>query len=200
MSKVMISQPRYLPCIGYLDRIQQADVFVILDTVQRNGRVYENRNKIKDKNGVDRWLTIPVQSSNREIIKNTIIKDNWRKDHVNKMYSYTGNDLWMAYYQMYLRQMTSLNYRDCLVGGLLFLKNLFDIETEFVLASSLSDVTNGGIQELINLTKLVGGDTYLSGPSCIEYGLTPEMANENGITLEIDISENYNVWLDKVTM
>lgn len=196
MKKVMISQPRYLPCEGYLERIQMADVFVILDTVQRNGRVYENRNKIKNKYE-EKWLTIPVKSSSRCLIKDTVIDGlNWKIDHINKVHEYYKSEVIDLYFGAYLSNMTTTNYAGCLVKGLMYLSNLFNIKTEFVLASTISEVTNGGIDELIRLTKAVNGDVYLSGPSCLSYGLTHEYAQSNSILLEIDMGTNHHAWIE----
>lgn len=62
MKKLVISQPRYLPVISYLQRLYFADIFVFLDNVQRQPRGVENRNKII-VNGKEKWLSIPVKSS-----------------------------------------------------------------------------------------------------------------------------------------
>jgi hypothetical protein len=60
----------------------------------------------------------------------------------------------------------------------------------------LSDVNNGGINELVNLVKKVNGDVYLSGPTCLGYGFTHEFAKENGLKLEIDLGTNYMPWIE----
>nr|MBI3612487.1 WbqC family protein [Nitrospirota bacterium] len=44
---VAIHQPQYLPWLGYLDKIDRADVFVILDTVQFKKNEWQNRNRIR---------------------------------------------------------------------------------------------------------------------------------------------------------
>ena len=67
----VISQPRYLPALNYLQRLYFADIFVIFDVVQREVRGFENRNKLllpKPK-----WLTIPVSSSGREKIYKSVL-------------------------------------------------------------------------------------------------------------------------------
>ena len=195
--KVMISQPRYLPAMSYIERIKQADVFIILDNVQRNPRFFENRNKITDKNGNEKWLTIPIVSSNRALIKDSIINGNeWKTEHFNKVKNYYENSNMEYFYLKYLSKMDTNSYSECLVNGLYYLKDLFWIKTKFVLASDLSSVTNGGINELVNLVKKVKCDVYLSGPSCLEYGFTHDFAKENGLELEIDNGTNYMPWIE----
>jgi len=62
--KVAISQPTYLPWLGYFDIIDQVDIFVFLDSVQFEKRSWQQRNRIKTPDGL-RWLTVPVMVSGR---------------------------------------------------------------------------------------------------------------------------------------
>ena len=55
----VISQPAYLPWLGYFDLIDQADSFVVLDSVQFEKQSWQQRNRIKTPLGLQ-WLTIPV--------------------------------------------------------------------------------------------------------------------------------------------
>ncbi len=57
--KLAISQPAYLPWLGYFDLIDQVDAFVLLDTVQFEKQSWQHRNRIKTPTGLQ-WLTIPV--------------------------------------------------------------------------------------------------------------------------------------------
>jgi hypothetical protein len=57
--KIAISQPTYLPWIGYLDLIDQVDTFVLLDNVQFEKQSWQQRNRIKTPTGLQ-WLTVPV--------------------------------------------------------------------------------------------------------------------------------------------
>ena len=59
--KVAIHQPHYLPWLGYLAKWAAADLFVFLDTVQYEKSGYQNRNRIKTRDG-PRWLTVPVHA------------------------------------------------------------------------------------------------------------------------------------------
>jgi hypothetical protein len=62
--KVAIMQPTYLPWIGYFDLIDRVDQFVFLDHVEFNERSWQQRNRIRNANGVQ-WLTVPVKKSGR---------------------------------------------------------------------------------------------------------------------------------------
>ena len=65
MPVCVISQPRFFPGLHYLHRMLEADVFVILDTVQFNPRHEENRARLKTPRGPD-WLTVPVHRASRD--------------------------------------------------------------------------------------------------------------------------------------
>jgi hypothetical protein len=56
---VAIHQPQYLPWLGYFDKIDKADKFVFLDTVQFKKNEWQNRNKIRTVHGCQ-WLTVPT--------------------------------------------------------------------------------------------------------------------------------------------
>ncbi len=57
--KIAISQPTYLPWLGYFDLIDQVDRFVVLDSVQFEKQSWQQRNRIKTPTGLQ-WLTVPV--------------------------------------------------------------------------------------------------------------------------------------------
>jgi hypothetical protein len=42
-------QPNYIPWLGYFDRMDVVDQFIILDNVQFTKSIFINRNKIKTK-------------------------------------------------------------------------------------------------------------------------------------------------------
>ena len=69
--KVVITQPTYLPWLGYFELVAQADVFVFLDTVQFERQSWQSRNKIRSSDGRIHWLSVPVIAAPLD----TLIKD-----------------------------------------------------------------------------------------------------------------------------
>lgn len=61
---VSIHQPAYLPWLGYFEKIKKSDLFLYLDTVQFQKGSFQNRNKIRTKNGWI-WQTVPVQTKGK---------------------------------------------------------------------------------------------------------------------------------------
>ena len=57
--KLAISQPTYLPWMGYFDLIDQVDEFILLDDAQFGKRSWDQRNRIKGPMGLE-WVTVPV--------------------------------------------------------------------------------------------------------------------------------------------
>jgi hypothetical protein len=57
---VAIHQPQFMPWLGYFDKMDQPDYFVLLDNVQYKKNEWQNRNRIKSPQG-PQWLTVPVQ-------------------------------------------------------------------------------------------------------------------------------------------
>jgi len=57
--KVAISQPTYLPWLGYFDLIDQVDQFVLLDDAQFVKQSWDQRNRIKSPTALQ-YLTVPV--------------------------------------------------------------------------------------------------------------------------------------------
>jgi hypothetical protein len=66
--RIAIHQPHYLPWLGLLHHMAQADLFVLLDHVRFERGNYQNRTQVRI-NGVPHWLTVPViQRSQKERI------------------------------------------------------------------------------------------------------------------------------------
>ena len=77
---VAAHQPQYLPWLGYFDKIDKADVFVLLDTVQFKKNEWQNRNKIKTAQGWQ-WLTVPVMFKHPQRINEVPINKTVRWQH-----------------------------------------------------------------------------------------------------------------------
>lgn len=70
ITKVVIHQPDFIPYLGFFDRLQLCDKYVILDHVQLSKSGWTHRDKILTQNGVE-WLSVPIV----EIKKKPFIKD-----------------------------------------------------------------------------------------------------------------------------
>lgn len=60
----VISQPTFLPWLGWFDLADQGDVMIILDDVAFSKQSWQQRNRIRTHNGLE-FLSVPVKTSGR---------------------------------------------------------------------------------------------------------------------------------------
>lgn len=60
----VISQPTFMPWMGWFDLADQADIMVILDDVPFSKQSWQQRNRIRTRNGLE-YLSVPVKTSGR---------------------------------------------------------------------------------------------------------------------------------------
>lgn len=80
-------QPEFMPWLGNLSKAALGDVYYILDNVQYVSGVFQNRNKIRIKNGPGwQWLNVPIKSTGQLQMWNEVEIDNtnpWKRKHLN---------------------------------------------------------------------------------------------------------------------
>lgn len=60
----VISQPTFLPWLGWFDLADQGDVMIILDDVPFSKQSWQQRNRIRTPNGLE-FLSVPIKTSGR---------------------------------------------------------------------------------------------------------------------------------------
>lgn len=185
--KIVISQPRYLPALNYLQRLYFADQFVVLDIVQRQARGWENRNKLLLPQPT--WLTIPVSSSSRALITDSKISgQQWIKAHKEKIIQHYKS---APYFNLefldlaYTVDEKSTGYTDILLTLTKNACRLLSFEPRMALASNLlctEDHREKGVRILRRICERIGADCYVSGPNGREYGVGEEFSG-SGIKL-----------------
>ncbi len=184
---VIISQPRYLPVINYMQRIKNASIFVFLDNVQRQYLGVENRNKILI-NGKEKWLTIPVASSRKEIIKFSKIHGvKWIEDHKRMLFEaykkhpcFTKSII-IDYFHDIEKTLTAndYSYSMTLIQLTLNACNIFDIQPSYEIASKLVGIKSGN-ENLLDICRKLDADIYISGTNGRSYGIK-ECLEKEGI-------------------
>ncbi|HEX2565635.1 MAG TPA: WbqC family protein [Burkholderiales bacterium] len=168
---VAIHQPHFLPWLGYLHRMAQAGLFVILDHVQFERGNYQNRTRIRMGEEA-RWLTVPVvQRSQKERIVDKEVDNRlegdrwWPRVHFGTLrHAYRDAGYFGAYgpalqdiLQRRWEKLADLNQ-----ALLDMLRDAFGIRTPLVRSSALQ--LEGAKSELIlNICREVGADTLLAG-------------------------------------
>jgi len=170
---VSAHQPQYLPWLGYFDKIDRADVFVLLDDVQFKKNEWQNRNKIKTAQGWQ-WLTVPVlykyPQHIREVAINNTVK--WQHKHRQAILTNYRKAPFYEFLDTVFQEAFSPSWsfiselNTVLVTGLV---KLLGIETPLHLSSDLGTLPEDPDERLIALTKLFGARAYLSGNGGLEY-------------------------------
>ena len=171
---VTIHQPDFLPWLGFFDRWNKSDLYIILDDVQFLRRGWHHRDKIKTRNG-SRWLTVPVlkKGNYNQLIRDVKIDNgtNWRYKHLKTLEMnykkapnfeycfkkikkiYNEKNIFLIDLNMYLLRFVAAELR---------------ITTPTVFASDFN-VKSSSTQRLIDLVKTSGGTDYLTGLRSKDY-------------------------------
>jgi hypothetical protein len=185
--KIAIHQPQYLPWLGYLDKIDSADVFILLDTVQYKKHEWQNRNRVRTKDGWQ-WLTVPIIDRFPQRIDQVEINGrvDWQRKHCQALrLHYAKTQYWNLLSADLLglieQPWTRISDLNAAVLGLLC--HPLGIRTPRVLASTLA-ARDEPTDRLIDLCRAVGGTVYLAGQGGLEY-MDLARFRDSGIRLEV---------------
>ncbi|NOL48023.1 MAG: WbqC family protein [Synechococcus sp. MIT S9220] len=186
--KVSINQPAYLPWPGYFDRINKADLHIVLDHVQFEKNSFVNRNKVLQKN-TPILLTVPIKtkgSFGNLAINNLEIDNskNWRRKHHQTIYACYKKTEYFAIYKDFVDNLFSSShstFSDILSFSQDNLLEYLGITTPIVYSSTL-DVSSTKSNLILDLCKMFNTTEYLSGPYGINY-LDEDSFTANGISV-----------------
>ncbi len=173
---VAIHQPEYLPWLGFFDKAQQADLFVLLDHVQYRKNYFQNRNRIRSDQG-SLWLTVPVQTKGRslqpilEVQIDHAGSPRWREKCWRSIVQhYQKTPFWTSvapvledFYRKSWEKLAEMN--EAIIQRML---QIFGIPVKVVRSSQMKVDGNSG-DLLVRICQQVGADTYLSGISGRDY-------------------------------
>ena len=174
---VAIHQPTFFPWLGYFNKIERCDRFVVLDPVQfsKKGGTWANRVKLL-VNGQPQWTTMPVE----------------RNYHGVRSYAEMRIDNGAAWRDK-LRQTLRLNYRaaphfaevfppledlisnptssltDYNLSAILYLAKALGIDVAKIVMASELKAEGSGTDLLVSITKAAGGTAYLCGGGASGY-------------------------------
>lgn len=189
--KVAIHQPNFLPWLGYFDKMENCDLFVLMDNVQfDDGKEgFQNRQKIKTPQGTQ-WLTIPTTYKRPQKINEVGLAD-YNKKKKKILNTIKVNYSKAPYFEKFypsIKIIMEKDYDDLLqlnVGLIVCLKMLFHIETPLKLASSIDNAEGEKKEQwIIDICKKLGADTYLSGKGGCQSFINPEHFEKQGIKFE----------------
>lgn len=175
MKTVVIHQPDFLSYLGFFHRFLNADIWVILDTVQYvsgTSRSWQNRDKIKTAQG-EKWLTVSVQKAPiGTAIKDIFLSEsNWRKDNLNLIHNNYSKAPFYDEIMPYIKDLYMFECERLMDFNLKsseMLMALFKIEIKTELASNLDPVGKNN-SLLVDILQKVNADKYLSGIGAKAY-------------------------------
>jgi hypothetical protein len=171
--RVAIHQPHYLPWLGYLAKWAAADLFIVLDVVQYEKNGWQNRNRIKTRDGV-RWLTVPVHAPFGAPICEVSVDgaQAWPAQHLRAIEQAYARAPGLAAHREGLRRFYAAPWTrlaPLATASARWLAQAFEITTPLRLASELGVVNRDPTERLVELCRAVGADTYLAGPHGAGY-------------------------------
>jgi len=164
--RVAIHQPQYVPWLGYLDKLDRADVFVLLDTVQFKKHEWQNRNRIRTAQGWQ-YLTVPVLHEFPQRLEQVRINNqrDWRRKHRQALETHYGKAPYYEQYAPVVREFLARDWERLALlneAVLAVLAGAFGITTPMVKASHY-ETRDEPTGRLVDLCKSVGADCYLAG-------------------------------------
>lgn len=187
---VAVHQPNYLPYLGFFNKMEQSDIFVIYDDAQFNKEDFQHRNKVRIHHGW-KYLTVPVEKKRMPImdirIRNELVTKGiaWQEAHLKEIGDNYKDTPYYAPYEDHLETIYAGKYDkliDLNMDLIGILKDAFDIRTKISFASELG-FTSKSTERLVDITEALRGDTYLSGPAGRDY-LDVSLFNRRGINVE----------------
>jgi hypothetical protein len=170
---VAIHQPQYIPWLGYMNKLANADIFVFLDTVQYKKNEWQNRNRIKTASGWQ-WMTVPVYYRYPEKILEIKIHDKvpWRKKHWKSLVTNYSRAPYFHIYADFFHDTFSREWElltDLNIHITKFLADIWGLKAKTVRASQLGINHMDPTTRLVAICKKLGADKYLCGKHGPKY-------------------------------
>ena len=174
MKTCVVMQPTYLPWLGYFDLIDQADVFVFYNDVQYVKQSWQSRNRIITANGVI-YISVPVLKMNIGTKIEEIEIDNrkpWKKKLLKTLfYTYQKTPFFKTIYPFF-KDFFSTDYQLLSELNISLIKSISSkmyIDTKFYNSSQLSSKKNKKDARLVDISKELQCDSYLSTLGSASY-------------------------------
>lgn len=170
--KIAIHQPNFLPWLGYFYKMAQADIFVLLDTVQYEKNGYTNRVKIRTPQDAV-WFTLPIQKNFPQIVRHVQLAD-FPKFKEKTLKTLSQNYSKSPYFNVLFPKLKNIfsqdwqNLANLNIELIKLLKRELSIKTKLALASKYN-LSGKSDTLLINICRLFGANTYLSGSGGSKY-------------------------------
>lgn len=194
MSVLAVHQANFLPWLGFFDKMSSSDLFYVLDHVQApNGRDYFARTGICVNDSVH-WLSVPIQRSGHAFQKHFDVKiadARFARKHLATIkQSYCKYPFFEQVYAdlAVIYEYESDRLTDFCLNAIQLIRKRLAIHVPIVRTSALvlehpHLQTLAGAELMLELTRLSGCSTYLSGNGARVY-MKPELFAKAGLRLK----------------
>ena len=153
--KVAIHQPEHFPYMGFFQKMEYSDIFIILDDVQYSKGNWQNRNKFLNKNNVEEYFTIQLEKkAYKKLINEVEVSDgNWKKKILSKLYQNFKIDFYNIYSY---NKLVDIN-----IASINWVREKLNIQTPMFFSSKLN-INTESTQRIVDITRKFGTE-YISG-------------------------------------
>jgi len=193
---VAAHQPLFIPWIGYFDKINKVDLFVIVDNVQFTSEGWMRRNVIRGKNNMV-YLVIPLNNmkSNWDSKINEIVIHEknfiWKRVHLNSLQMNYGRARYFSQVYSIIKEVYCRQYQYLYLLNLELIRticNYLEIKTPLVLSSQLN-VTGRKTELIIDICKKTNASSFMLGMGGSRSYANRELIESNSIKI---IEQNFH--------
>lgn len=178
--RLAITQPNFLPWLGYFELLDHVDVWVSLDNVQLSRGSFVLRNRVRRPDGAIEWVSVsipkklPLQTSIKDA---PISKNGWQERIVRKLESYYQRAPFHERFGKRVAELLISNMDASSVANLnetiiRELSSWLGIEYQFHRASDLEVNLQGSPQDkVLSLLSHFNADEYCNSAGGVEAGL-----------------------------
>jgi hypothetical protein len=165
-------QPYFFPYAGYFRLLAMSDLFIIYDCVQFPRRGWLHRNKLVNRSGVERWLTLPlVKQPQSVLIKDLLFPDTAPVELAKRLRGFplpTPDEAWKEEVMAHVLGMRR-NVVDYLEANLELVARRLGLpwnvsrSSEYRVPSTLR-----GQDRIIEIARRAGANRYLNSPGGVD--------------------------------
>tara|TARA_B100001167_G_scaffold176774_1_gene130768 strand:- start:187 stop:888 length:702 start_codon:yes stop_codon:yes gene_type:complete len=184
---IAIHQPEYLPWLGFFKKMMNSELFVLLDDVQFEKKSWQNRNRIRTKNGTV-FLSVPIHAHLDSKLNDVKIDNtkNWADKHKKSiLFNYTNTPYFDEYsnaieliFEKKFEFLIELNYEI-----IKFVMKELEIKSKIIFSSKLK-IPQKGSDKVLNICKAVDADYYITGTAWAKKYLKIEDFKKSNISVE----------------
>ena len=190
MKTVVISQPTYLPWLGYFRLMKEADTYVFLDNVQFARRSWQCRNRIKSPTKWI-WLTIPTFHKGLSLIKDVEIDNSkpWARQHRKALQLCYGKAPYFAVHFPFFKSVYKKTWQtlvDLNIKIIEYLASQLQLSPVYIRSSQLN-IEGKRTDLLLDICRTLNADRYVSSIGAEEYMMEDDaipLFRDEGITVD----------------